>query len=128
MLMRAVFKKTVFLLSMSGVMLGSAAFAKGADGIARKTLLQQDVTLPSPDVNVQVIKVSFPSGAKTPRHTHEGPGPRYVLKGTLQVVEGDKTGIYSQGEVFWESGQSMTVENIGGEPAELVIFQMGPGH
>lgn len=127
MLIRPVFKTAALLLSAS-LMFCSAAFAKDEAGIERKVLLQQDVALPSPNVNAKVIKVVFPKGAKTPRHTHEGPGPRYVVKGTLQVVEGDKTGVYSEGEVFWESGQSMTVENIGGEPAELVIFQMGPGH
>lgn len=105
-----------------------SASATEAPEIKRTVLLRQNVTLPSPNVNGKVIRVSFPQGVKTPRHTHEGPGPRYVVKGTLQVVEGDKTGIYSEGEVFWETGQSMTVENIGGEPAELIIFEMGPGH
>jgi quercetin dioxygenase-like cupin family protein len=104
------------------------ALAKENADIQRTVLLQQHVTLPSPNVNGKVIRVNFPVGFKTPRHTHEGPGPRYVVKGTLQVVEGDKTGIYSAGEVFWETGQSMTVENIGGEPAELIIFEMGKGH
>lgn len=108
--------------------LSHSALAKDAAEIKRTVLLQQKVTLPSPNVNGKVIRVSFPQGVKTPRHTHEGPGPRYVVKGTLQVIEGDKTGVYSAGEVFWESGQSMTVENIGGESAELIIFEMGPGH
>ncbi|MGR8941699.1 MAG: cupin domain-containing protein [Gammaproteobacteria bacterium] len=91
-------------------------------------LLQKEVTLPSPRISSKVIRVSFPKDAKTPRHTHAGQGPRYVLNGTLQVVEGDKTSIYSAGEVFWETGQSMTVENVGGEPAELIIFEMAPAH
>ncbi|EIC30529.1 MULTISPECIES: cupin domain-containing protein [Methylomicrobium] len=107
---------------------GGPALAKENADIQRTVLLQQQVTLPSPNVNGRVIRVNFPVGFKTPRHTHEGQGPRYVVKGTLQVVEGDKTGIYSAGEVFWETGQSMTVENIGGEPAELIIFEMGKGH
>jgi quercetin dioxygenase-like cupin family protein len=107
---------------------GEPALAKENGEIQRTVLLQQQVTLPSPNVNGKVIRISFPVGFKTPRHTHEGPGPRYVVKGTLQVVEDDKTGIYSAGEVFWETGQSMTVENIGGEPAELIIFEMGKGH
>jgi quercetin dioxygenase-like cupin family protein len=109
------------------IALSQSALAKESPEIKRTVLLQQNVTLPAPHVNSKVIRVNFPNGVKTPRHTHEGPGPRYVVKGTLQVVEGDKTGIYSAGEVFWETGQSMTVENIGGEPAELIIFEMGPG-
>ncbi|MDD1612701.1 MAG: cupin domain-containing protein [Methylococcaceae bacterium] len=129
MLVPSVFKKPALLLpSVLIVALSHSALAKEEPEIKRTILLQQNVTLPGPNVNGKVIRVSFPQGVKTPRHTHEGPGPRYVVKGTLQVVEGDKTGIYSAGEVFWETGQSMTVENIGGEPAELIIFEMGPGH
>jgi len=128
MLIPSVFKKTLLLPSVLFVALSHSASATEAPEIKRTVLLQQNVTLPSPNVNGKVVRVSFPQGVKTPRHTHEGPGPRYVVKGTLQVVEGDKTGIYSEGEVFWETGQSMTVENIGGEPAELIIFEMGPGH
>lgn len=122
------FKKAVLLASVWLVPLIHPALAKETSEIKRTILLKQNVTLLGPNVSSKVIRVNFPAGAKTPRHTHEGPGPRYVVKGTLQVVEGDKTGIYSEGEVFWETGQSMTVENIGGEPAELIIFEMGPGH
>ncbi|WP_374089719.1 cupin domain-containing protein [Methylomicrobium lacus] len=128
MLIPYLVKKSVVLPSVLFVTLSHSASATEAPEIKRTVLLRQNVTLPSPNVNGKVIRVSFPQGVKTPRHTHEGPGPRYVVKGTLQVVEGDKTGIYSEGEVFWETGQSMTVENIGGEPAELIIFEMGPGH
>jgi quercetin dioxygenase-like cupin family protein len=131
MLIKSVFKIKIAALVIPSALLmalGQPASAKEASDIKRTVLLQQNVTLPGPNVNSRVIRVNFPNGVKTPRHTHEGPGPRYVVKGTLQVVEGDKTGIYSAGEVFWETGQSMTVENIGGEPAELIIFEMGPGH
>jgi len=128
MLIPPVFKKAAMLAAVSIVPLSHAAFANESPEIKRSVLLQQKLTLPSPNVHAKVIRVNFPQGVKTPRHTHEGPGPRYVVKGTLQVVEGDKTGIYSAGEVFWESGQAMTVENIGGESAELIIFEMGPGH
>lgn len=102
------------------------AAAEEKKGLKRTILLENQVTLPGNRLNGKVIRVSFPTGFKTPRHTHDGPGPRYVVKGTLKVDEGDKTGIYSAGEVFWESGQSMTVENVGGEPAELIIFELAP--
>lgn len=129
MINRALFRAAATLIP-SALLIGATlpASAKENSAIKRTVLLQQNVALSSLNVNSKVIRVNFPTGVKTPRHTHEGPGPRYVVKGTLQVVEGDKTGIYSAGEVFWETGQSMTVENIGGEPAELIIFEMGPGH
>lgn len=90
----------------------------------RAVLLDNKVELPSNNINAKIIRVIFPPGFKTPSHTHEGPGPRYVVKGKLKVIEGGKTNTYSAGEVFWESGNSMTVENISGNLAELIIFEL----
>lgn len=95
-------------------------------GFSRQSLLKKRVTLPSPDIETQVIKVHFPPGYKTPLHTHEGPGPRYVLSGRLRIVDNGETHIYKAGQVFWESGSEMTVENVGSGDAEIVIFQMVP--
>lgn len=129
--------KTRFIFKLAGLVITSGLlsfsycnqpFAGEKPSMKRTLMLENKVTLPGNSVNGKVIRVSFPTGFKTPRHTHEGPGPRYVVKGTLQVVEGEKTGIYSEGDVFWESGQSMTVENVGGEPAELIIFELAPAH
>ena len=92
----------------------------------RTLLLENKVELPSKDVNAKVIRVTFPPAFKTPWHTHEGPGPRYVVKGKLKVVEGGKTNTYSAGDVFWESGNLMSVENMGENSAELIIFELAP--
>ena len=92
----------------------------------RSLLLENKVELPSNNVNAKVIRVTFPSAFKTPWHTHEGPGPRYVVKGKLKVIEGGKTNIYAVGDVFWESGNLMSVENMGEDPAELIIFELAP--
>jgi quercetin dioxygenase-like cupin family protein len=70
--------------------------------------------------------VQFPKGYKTPLHTHEGPGPRYVLKGKLKVEDGGQSNVFSPGEVFWETGAEMTVENVGKGEAEIIIFEMAP--
>jgi quercetin dioxygenase-like cupin family protein len=77
-------------------------------------------------VESRVIRVQFPSGYKTPLHTHEGPGPRYVLKGRLRVEDSGQIQVYGPGDVFWETGAAMTVENISGGDAELVIFELAP--
>ena len=90
----------------------------------RTLLLENKVELPSNNINAKVIRVTFPPAFKTPWHSHEGPGPRYVVKGKLKVVEGGKTGTYSAGDVFWESGNLMSVENIGEDAAELIIFEL----
>ncbi len=109
----------VFSISYSGV-----SFADTA--IDRATLLEKNVELPSERVTAKVMRVKFTPGFKTPWHTHEGPGPRYVVKGILTVVEDGKTNIYKAGDVFWESGALMSVENTGKEPAELIIFEIAP--
>ncbi len=92
----------------------------------RAILLENKIELPSNNVNAKVIRVTFPPAFKTPWHTHEGPGPRYVVKGKLKIVEGGKTNTYSVGDVFWESGQLMSVENMGEDSAELIIFELAP--
>jgi quercetin dioxygenase-like cupin family protein len=94
--------------------------------LTRAMLLENKVALPGNNVNAKVIRVIFPPAFKTPSHTHEGPGPRYVVKGRLKVVEEGKINIYDAGDVFWESGHLMSVENMGSEPAELIIFELAP--
>ncbi len=95
-------------------------------GLNRTVLLEKKLELPSPSIDAKMIKVTFPFGFKTPWHTHEGPGPRYVVKGTLKVVEHGKASTYSAGEVFWETGELMSVENVGDDAAELIIFELAP--
>ncbi|HBA66709.1 MAG TPA: cupin domain-containing protein [Methylococcaceae bacterium] len=102
----------------------STATAQTHGKFDRKLLLEQQIELPSNTVHAKTIKVTIPTGFKTPDHTHDGPGPRYVVKGKLKVIEGDKTGVYSTGDVFWESGDVMSVENVGKGPAELIIFEL----
>jgi quercetin dioxygenase-like cupin family protein len=92
----------------------------------RTLLLENRVELPSNNINAKIIRITFPPAFKTPWHSHEGPGPRYVVKGKIKVVEGGKTGTYSVGDVFWESGNLMSVENIGEDSAELIIFELAP--
>jgi len=97
-------------------------------GLIRTILMENPVELASKSVNAKVIRVTFPPAFKTPWHTHEGPGPRYVVKGKLKVTEDGKVNTYSVGEVFWESGKLMQVENVGKETAELIIFEMVSSH
>ena len=112
---------------LSFIVIKPAFAEESKPGMQRVPLLEKAVDLPSNKVNAKIIKVTFPAGFKTPWHTHEGPGPRYVVKGTVKVTEGEKENSYAAGEVFWESGGKMQVENTGQEPAELIIFEMAPG-
>ena len=90
----------------------------------RQILLEKSAELPANPINARVIRVSFPRGFKTPLHTHEGPGPRYIVKGKVRIDEGGQINTYGPGEVFWESGQWMTAENVGDEEAVMVIFEL----
>jgi len=101
-----------------------AVFAGEKPVLKRTVLIENKVELTSKNVNAKTIRVIFPPSFKTPWHTHEGPGPRYVVKGKLKVVEGGKTNIYKAGDVFWESGQLMSVENISDQIGELIIVEL----
>jgi quercetin dioxygenase-like cupin family protein len=105
----------------------SSALAKEKTVLNRAILLEQAVDLPSSAITAKVMRVLLPPAFKTPWHTHPGPGPRYVVKGQLKVTESGKTQTYSAGEVFWETGTLMAVENIGKSEAELIIFEMAAG-
>jgi len=123
------FKSIGFILAtLPVVFLGStqAVSAQEKATLNRTVLLEKKLELSSPNINTKMIRVAFPPAFKTPWHTHEGPGPRYVVKGTLKVVEGGKANTYSASEVFWESGELMSVENVGDDAAEIIIFELAP--
>jgi quercetin dioxygenase-like cupin family protein len=117
-----------FLVSLTTVLLINIKTVSALEKptLDRTVLLENKVELPSNNINTKIIRVTFPPAFKTPWHTHEGPGPRYVVKGKLKVVEGGKTNIYAVGDVFWESGHLMSVENMGEDSAELIIFELAP--
>jgi quercetin dioxygenase-like cupin family protein len=112
------------------VLLATTAQAASTDvpsaKFSRQQLLKKRVSLPSKEVETHVIRAQFPKGYKTPIHTHEGPGPRYVVKGKLKVEDAGESNIYGPGEVFWETGGEMTVENVAPAESEIIIFEMAP--
>ena len=117
-----------FLVTLTAVFLVNIKIVSAQEKptLNKAILLENKVELPSNNINAKVIRVTFPPAFKTPWHTHQGPGPRCVVKGKLKVVEGGKTNIYSVGDVFWESGQLMSVENMDEDSAELIIFELAP--
>lgn len=129
MLKTQTIKSTGFILAtFTALFLGNiqSISAQEKTGMNRTVLLEKKLELSSPNINTKMIRVAFPPAFKTPWHTHEGPGPRYVVKGTLKVVEGGKANTYSAGQVFWETGELMSVENVGDDAAELIIFELAP--
>lgn len=100
--------------------------AAGNSQMGKELLLDNTVKLGASDIRTKMLRVTFPAGFKTPWHTHRGPGPRYVIKGSLKITEQGKSTIYNTGEVFWESGQLMSAENVGSGEAQVVIFELTP--
>ncbi len=119
--MSSFFKKSavVFLMSFT-----QTVFANPQPTLTKQLLLEHEVDVAGTTVNTKTIHITLPPLFKSPLHTHEGAGARYVVKGKVKVVEGDNVGTYSTGEVFWESGKLMSIENVTSEPAELIIFEV----
>ncbi|GAB6067661.1 hypothetical protein JCM13664_09790 [Methylothermus subterraneus] len=93
---------------------------------SQEVLLSKAVTLASKQIVTRVVRVEFPVGFKTPRHIHEGPGPRYVLAGKVKIADKSGVRVYQPGEVFWETGEPMVAENAADTPAVLLIFEVTP--
>jgi quercetin dioxygenase-like cupin family protein len=49
-------------------------------------------------------RVDFPPGGVAYRHTHPGPGIRYLLHGSLRIESGGETHEYGPGEAWFENG------------------------
>ncbi len=94
------------------------------EGLTRAPLLERQIELPTNRLKTNLLRVTLAQGYKTPLHTHEGPGPRYVLKGQVRMEEGGEAHVYGPGEVFWETGTWMTIENVGQGEAELLIVEL----
>lgn len=119
----------LILLTLSALpRLAPADESVATEPMSRQTLLKREIQTPPGSAETRVIRVTFPPGFKTPLHTHDGQGPRYILKGKLRVEDSGQTQVYGAGDVFWETGSAMTIENISGSDAEMVIFEIAPAH
>jgi quercetin dioxygenase-like cupin family protein len=49
-------------------------------------------------------RIDFPPGGVAYRHTHPGPGIRYLLHGSIRIAAGGETHDYRPGEAWFESG------------------------
>ncbi|MDD2768726.1 MAG: cupin domain-containing protein [Methylococcus sp.] len=123
--MRAI---TKLRLGLPALLLGTACLsgqvAAAELPFSRQDLLEKSFEPGAARIDVRVAKVNLPVGYKTPLHTHEGPGPRYVVRGRVRVEEGGQSNTYEPGQVFWESGQWMSIENVGENEAEIILVEM----
>ena len=49
-------------------------------------------------------RIDFPPGGIAYRHTHPGPGIRYLVHGSIRIESGGRTHDYGPGEAWFESG------------------------
>jgi quercetin dioxygenase-like cupin family protein len=53
---------------------------------------------------LRLDRVDFPPGGVAYRHTHPGPGIRYLLFGSIRIESGGETHEYGAGEPWFENG------------------------
>jgi quercetin dioxygenase-like cupin family protein len=64
---------------------------------------------PFADWVVRCDRVDFPLGGIARRHTHPGPGIRYLLHGELAIETGGRSTFYGPGGAWFESGPEPVV-------------------
>jgi hypothetical protein len=75
--------------------------ASEADG----SLLSHDVRLdPFAEWVVRCDRVDFPKGGIAHLHTHPGPGIRYLLTGSIEIVTEGRSTFHGPGGAWFESG------------------------
>jgi quercetin dioxygenase-like cupin family protein len=58
---------------------------------------------------IRCDRIDFPLGGVAHRHTHPGPGIRYLLRGELEVETGGHSTFYGPGGAWFESGPDPVV-------------------
>jgi hypothetical protein len=72
---------------------------------AQGALLTAEVELdPSHEWLMRCDRVDFPLGGVAYRHTHPGPGIRYLLFGSIRIESGGRVDEYGPSEAWFESG------------------------
>lgn len=73
-------------------------------------------------------RVDFPPGGIAYRHTHPGPGIRYLLQGRLRIESGEEDHTYGPGEPWFESGPEPVLATASGseETAFVRVLLLPP--
>ena len=80
------------------------------EGEAEGALLSRFVQLdPFASWVARCDRIDFPLGGVAHRHTHPGPGIRYLLKGELEIVMEGRSTFYGPGGAWFESGSEPVI-------------------
>jgi quercetin dioxygenase-like cupin family protein len=124
-------RSAVLFAGLSLALLGAILVAGDRDAgaqqqseIQRKSLLQQDSTIPGYQAIMNIVEI--PPGVREVRHTHPGPLAGYILEGTLVLEhEGRPTTTYKAGEGFLvEAGKIHQGINTDNAPVKILAALM----
>jgi quercetin dioxygenase-like cupin family protein len=76
-------------------------YERDAEGALLSRFVQLD---PFAEWVVRCDRVDFPLGGVAQRHTHPGPGIRYLLEGELEIETEGRASFYGPGGAWFESG------------------------
>lgn len=112
-------------ICLNSLMVGAHA-SDGAKPL-KNNLLLQNTSLPSSEFSTKVRTITWPVGYTSKVHSHAGPGPRYVLRGTVQITENGQSSEYSAGEVFWYSAKyPHQAKNVDSVETQVLIIELLP--
>ena len=74
------------------------------DEPAPGALMARELTLPAGEYLLRCDRVDFPPGGEAFLHTHQGPGIRVLLFGSIRIETQGATHAYGPGEPWFESG------------------------
>ena len=88
-----------------------------AEGALESRFVQLD---PFASWIVRCDRIDFPLGGIAHRHTHPGPGIRYLLRGELEIETEGRSRFYGPGGAWFESGPEPVVARASVPPRDVV--------
>jgi quercetin dioxygenase-like cupin family protein len=74
------------------------------DAPAPGALMARELALPAGEYLLRLDRVDFPPGGEAYLHTHQGPGIRVLLFGSIRIETQGATNDYGPGEPWFETG------------------------
>ena len=120
-------RKTMWLLSLSLALAGSASVANAAaDESAKVTPLMSKDVVAAPGKEITMITVEYMPGSVDPIHTHNAQALIYVLEGEIVMqVKGGPQVTLKPGQTFYEGPEDVHIVGRNAsktKPAKFVVF------
>ena len=96
---------------------------RGVDGNA---LLFEHFDSDAGEAVLRLDQINFPPGACAYRHTHPGPGIRYLVEGELEIVSDQHRQVMATGSAWFEDANSPVRATAGAAPASFVRAMVLP--